>query len=57
MKKPKLVVVSGRPGSGKTTLAKKLGELIKLPVFCRDDFRGLAQLLISWKTFKYGAQR
>ena len=38
-KKPKLVVVSGRPGAGKTTLAKKLGELIKLPVFCRDEFK------------------
>ncbi len=38
-KKPKLVIVTGRPGSGKTTLAKKLGELIKLPVLCRDEFK------------------
>ena len=38
-KKPKLVIVTGRPGSGKTTLAKKLGELIKFPVFCRDEFK------------------
>lgn len=37
--KPKLVIVSGRPGSGKTTLSKKLGLLIKLPVFCRDEFK------------------
>jgi dephospho-CoA kinase len=39
MKKSKLIIVTGRPGSGKTTLAKKLGELMKVPVFCRDEFK------------------
>lgn len=38
-KKPKLIIVTGRPGSGKTTLAKELGRLLKLPVFCRDEFK------------------
>ena len=38
-KKPKLIIVTGRPGSGKTTLAKELGQLLKLPVFCRDEFK------------------
>lgn len=38
-RKPRLIIVTGRPGSGKTTLAKKLGELIKFPVFCRDEFK------------------
>jgi adenylate kinase family enzyme len=37
--KPKLIIISGRPGSGKTTLSKELGLLIKFPVFCRDEFK------------------
>lgn len=37
--KPKLVIVTGRPGSGKTTLAKELGRLLYLPVLCRDEIK------------------
>ena len=37
--KPLLLVVTGRPGSGKTTLAKKLGENAHLPVICRDEIK------------------
>ena len=37
--KPKCIIVTGRPGSGKTTLAKKLGELLWLPVISRDEIK------------------
>jgi len=37
--KPKLVIVTGRPGSGKTTLAKELGELLYFPVVIRDEIK------------------
>jgi adenylate kinase len=33
------VVVTGRPGSGKTTLAWKLGELLHVPVLSRDRIK------------------
>lgn len=37
--KPKCVIVTGRPGSGKTTLASKLGELLWMPVISRDAIK------------------
>ena len=36
MGKPLLVIVNGLPGSGKTTLARRLAADTKLPVFSRD---------------------
>jgi predicted kinase len=37
MKRPKCVIVSGRPGSGKTTLARKLAESLHMPMLSRDE--------------------
>lgn len=39
MKKPKCIIVTGRQGSGKTTLAKKLGQRLWMPVICRDEIK------------------
>ncbi len=39
MSKPKCIIVTGRPGSGKTTLSKKLGELLWMPVISRDEIK------------------
>lgn len=36
MAKPVLIIVNGLPGSGKTTLARRLSVDLKLPVFSRD---------------------
>jgi predicted kinase len=33
---PSLIVVTGRPGSGKTTLARSLGDAVRCPVVSRD---------------------
>ena len=38
-KKPYLLVVTGRPGAGKTTFAKKLGNEICMPVISRDEIK------------------
>ncbi|HEX8336325.1 MAG TPA: AAA family ATPase [Pyrinomonadaceae bacterium] len=38
-RKPKCVIITGRPGSGKTTLAKKLGARLWMPVISRDEIK------------------
>jgi|SoiMetStandDraft_2_1073263.scaffolds.fasta_scaffold38078_2 hypothetical protein len=39
MHTPTLIVVTGRPGSGKTTLAYALARAIRCPALCRDEFK------------------
>ena len=39
MNKPYLIVVTGRPGSGKSTFANALGNEICMPVFSRDRIK------------------
>jgi predicted kinase len=46
--KPLLVVVSGPPGAGKTTLAKRLGAEAGLPVLSRDDIKGAIFDSLGW---------
>src|SRR5579859_1129785 len=36
---PLLLILGGAPGSGKTTLALRLGEALALPVFTKDGFK------------------
>jgi adenylate kinase family enzyme len=37
--KPTCIIVTGRPGSGKSTLSKKLGRRLCLPVISRDEIK------------------
>jgi dephospho-CoA kinase len=39
VKKPLLIVVTGRPASGKTSLAHLLAKEIKCPLLSRDEFK------------------
>ncbi len=38
-RRAKLILISGPPASGKSTLAKRLGETFGLPVFSSDSFK------------------
>jgi predicted kinase len=37
MKKPLLIIVNGLPGTGKTTLARRLAQDVRFPLFSRDS--------------------
>jgi predicted kinase len=39
MSRPTIIVVSGPPGSGKTTLAHALAEAVPCPAVCRDEIK------------------
>ena len=36
---PKLIVVAGRPGPGKTSLAHALAKAVRCPAICRDEMK------------------
>lgn len=38
---PKLIIVSGLPATGKSTLVKKLSADLRLPAFSKDEFKEL----------------
>lgn len=39
IRQPVLIVVAGRPGSGKTTLAHSLARAVRCPAICRDEIK------------------
>ena len=38
-RKPKCIIITGRPGSGKTLLARQLAERLSMPVISRDEIK------------------
>ena len=46
------IVILGSAGSGKTALARRMGEHTKLPVICLDEMRGRLPRDPDWSIFR-----
>lgn len=49
MSKISLIIITGLPGTGKTTLGKKLAEEFCLPFICKDDIKELLFDGLGWQ--------
>jgi uridine kinase len=48
-KQPFIIMVLGLPGSGKTTLAKKISQKFSLPLLAKDDLKVMLFDVYGWK--------
>lgn len=49
MKQPLLIIVSGPPSSGKTTLAKSIAQKFNLPLITKDSLKEILFDTVGWK--------
>src|SRR3989442_1170409 len=56
MNRPKLVLVNGLPGTGKTTVARKISDHFHWPCFSKDVFKELIFDGLGWsdKAWSFG---
>lgn len=53
---PLVLIVCGAPGTGKTTLARKLAPALRLPLIARDDLKESLFETLGWSTVAWSQQ-
>jgi len=56
MSKPLLIIISGPPCSGKTTLGGWLAQELKVPLFHRDGFKEVLFECLGWRDLEWSQQ-
>jgi predicted kinase len=51
-----VVLITGHPGSGKTTLARYLANALALPTLCKDDIKEILYDTLGWSTAEWSMQ-
>jgi predicted kinase len=54
--KPTLIIVTGLPATGKTTIARFLSERLQLPLFSKDDYKDLLFETLGTKDREWSKQ-
>ena len=54
--RPTIIVVTGRPAAGKSTLAKWLSQKLKLPLVSKDSIREELFDRLGWKDRKWAQE-
>lgn len=49
MKTPFLIIVHGAPGTGKTILARRLAQDLRLPLISKDDIKEILFDILGWQ--------
>lgn len=56
MNSPIVVLVTGHPGTGKTTLAESLAQALKLPLTCKDHLKETLLNILGWSTDEWATK-
>ena len=54
---PRLLIVNGLPGSGKTTLSRELAPRLGLPLISKDDIKELLFDQLGWSDREHSKLR